>query len=148
MAGSVYCFGGQETYIECGDDDSLYIGGDQTIEMWVRLNSLVRSKSNFAHIYGDANASNFNFGVQNWQFLRLWYTGKDGSMMIPTGDILDFDWSHIAVVVEYPRCRIYHNGKRVRDAYMPIPGINKNRHSPKHLAGRPDAGSGCPIDLA
>jgi hypothetical protein len=52
-------FGGQETYIECGDDDSLFIGGDQTIEMWVRRNSLVRSKSRFAHIYGDANASNF-----------------------------------------------------------------------------------------
>jgi len=92
-------FGGQETYIECGDDDSLHDGGDQTIEMWVRLNSLVRSKGNFAHIYGDADSSNFNFGVQNHQFLRLHYTAKDGSMLIPTGDILGMDRSYIAVVV-------------------------------------------------
>ena len=144
-------FGGQETYIACGDDDSLFIGGDQTIEMWVRLNSLVGSKSRFAHIYGDANASNFNFGVQNQLFLRLRYTGDEGGMaagmLIPTGDILGLDWSHIAVVVEYPRCRIYHNGKLVRDAFMPFPGILKYQHTPKYLAGLPNAGSGCPIDL-
>ena len=140
-------FGGQTSYIDCGDSDSLYIGGDMSFEMWGRLTGLVRSKGNFAFIFGDADSSNFNFGVQNWEFLRLWYTGSSGSMLIPTGDVLDLQWSHIAFVVEYPRCRIYRDGKLVRDAYMPVPGIARNRKVRKYLAGRPEEGSGCPIDL-
>ncbi len=137
-------FGGEETYINCGNPESLDIGGDMSFEMWARLNGLVKSRS--ALFFGE-HRGDFHFGLQNWRILRLWYSYGGGSMLLPVDrNILSDRWSHIAVVVEYPRCRFYHNGKLVRDAYMPIPGMAKRKNVPKYIAGVPDRG-GCPIDL-
>ena len=136
-------FGGEKTYIDCGDSKSLYFSGDMTFEMWVRLNGI--PKSNWSLVFGDDR--NFNFGFQNSQNLRLWYSGELGGMVLPVeNDILSDRWAHIAVVFEYPRCRFYRNGELIRDQYMPMMGINKVRNAPKYIAGRPDSG-GCPMDL-
>jgi hypothetical protein len=135
-------FGGEKTFIECGTDESLYFDGDMTFEMWVRLNGLV--KPLWALLFGDDY--NFTFGYQGGENLRLWYSGDLGSMIAPVDNtIINNDWSHIAVVVEYPRCRIYRNGELVRDQYLPMKGIKQVRNAMTYLAGRPDAC--CPVDL-
>ena len=35
-------------------------------------------------------------------------------------EILGTDWSHLTVVVAYPRIRFYRNGQLIRDAWMPF----------------------------
>ncbi len=138
-------FGGVETYIDCGNPESLHFGGDMTMEVWVRQNSLW--KSGGGRIFGEYGTPGFDFGMDNWTNLVLRYVSRDPvygneAMVLPVDrDILSFEWSHIAVVVEYPRCRFYHNGKLVRDAYMPLPGLTAGPNGPKRVAEL------CPIDL-
>lgn len=54
--------------------------------------------------------------------------------------LLSDRWSHIALVVEYPRIRLYRNGNLVRDVYMPFPAVRKD-------AGGKVIAQKCPIDL-
>ncbi len=126
-------FGGVETYVNCGNPESLHFEGDMTLEMWVRLNSI--PKAAYGTIFGETRAPSFKFGLEAWTSLTVRCHDGRGTMLLPvTRNILGYEWSHIAIVVEYPRCRFYHNGKLVRDAYMPLPGIVKGRNNPKHIA--------------
>ncbi len=134
-------FDGEESMLECPNSDSLFFEGDMSFEMWVRLNGPV--KPTWASLFRDRNSQYFDFGVSSWHTLVLWYVRLDPvhgvrrhwdpvngreQMVLPVKrSILSDTWSHIAVVVEYPRCRFYHNGELVRDAYMPVPGIYKVR---------------------
>ncbi len=145
-------FDGKSSYINCGDSESLHFGGDMSFEMWVRLNGPFGPLWNF--IFADDTVSNlysgsggsFYFGVMQHTTVMFWCTNGRDKMLFPVDNrILSDKWSHIAVVVEYPRCRFYHNGKLVRDAYMPVPGITKLLNRPKHIGGV--EGAFCPIDL-
>lgn len=49
-------FGGEKTFINCGDSESLYFGGDMSFEMWVRLIGI--PKTSWAMVFGDDR--NFN----------------------------------------------------------------------------------------
>ena len=73
----------------------------------------------------------------------LWYSTFNDelrayeSMMVPVKRaILSDEWSHIAVVVEYPRCRFYHNGELVRDAYMPFTGVPNRANVAKQIGAK------------
>ncbi len=141
-------FDGESSYLNCGNSESLYIGGDMSFEMWARLNGL---PGRGAVIFGEANGRSFFFQRWGYQNLVLGYRDDHPvhgweQMVLPVDrNILNEEWSHIAVVVEYPRCRFYHNGELVRDAYMPIPAIAKMGNQPKHLGGK--KGAFCPMDL-
>lgn len=136
-------FGGVETFIECGADESLYFNGDMTFEMWVKRHGLIQAE--WALLFGDDY--NFTFGYQSGQNLRLWYSGDLGGMIEPIeNDFITDRWAHIAVVVEYPRCRFYKDGKLVRDLYMPMEGMQQVRNATTWIAGRPGSG-GCPVDI-
>ncbi len=133
-------FGGVETYINCGNPESLHFGGDISIEMWVRQNSLLKSGAGF--IFREGGAPSFQFGWENWYNVVVRCSNGREVMLLPVArNIVGHDWSHIAVVVEYPRCRFYRNGELIRDQYMPMEGISKTGNQAKHIAEK------CPIDL-
>ncbi len=142
-------FDGESAYLDCGDTDSLHVGGDMSFEMWARLNGPV--KTNSAYVFGEHPLRSFRFGFYNWyslDFLYYDYTHSPPAevMLLPvTRKILSDTWSHIAVVIEYPRGRFYHNGELVQDMYMPMPGIQKIGNTHKYIGGTP-AGY-CPMDL-
>ena len=150
-------FDGRTSYIDCGESDSLRLEGDMTLIMWVRLHRPLETGS--AMIFGDDAGHHFFLSTAraSWQIpevftlaetddLLLWYRHQKEPMILPLErSILSEDWSHFAVVVAYPRCRFYHNGALIRDAYMPIPGIVEPRSRPKQIGGV--RGRFCPMDL-
>jgi len=144
-------FDGESSYINCGDAESLRFEGDMTFEMWVRLNQPVEGiQSTWAYIFGENPIRSFYFTVAYWHTLTLWYRsggmhGLETAVAPVDRHILSEEWSHIAVVVEYPRCRFYHNGELVRDAYLPVPAIAKLQNTPKHIGGK--EGAFCTMDL-
>ena len=111
-------FDGKTSILTCPLADALKIEGDMSFEMWVRENGVI------AHTWGVffGDTQDFDFYFAGYHSLVLWYTQrhplhKHESMLLPVDRyILSDKWSHIAVVVEYPRCRFFHNGKMIRDA--------------------------------
>ena len=151
-------FDGKASWIECAGTEALRIEGDMTFEMWVRLNGPRTTRS--ATVFGEEGLASFLFQFAHYQSLVLYQRGDsplygiEGMVYPVDRDLLGDAWSdagdtwrHVAVVVEYPRCRFYRDGKLVRDAYMPAPGIAKLKNNPrKFIAGR-KADTCCPMDL-
>jgi hypothetical protein len=130
-------FDGESSWIDIADSESLHVSGDLSLEMWMRINGPVKSLQ--AILFTDPGS--LLFGVVDLHSLVLDYTwGRN--MQIPVErNILSDRWSHIAMVVQYPRCRFYCNGELVQDAYMPIPGISSTGNAKR-------IGQGCPMDLS
>jgi hypothetical protein len=95
--------------------------------------------SSWATLYGDVH--DFCLYFAGYHSLALWYYKQNPpygneSMLVPMDrSMFDETWSHLAVVVEHPRCRIYHNGELVRDAYLPVPAI-ANRTTARQVIGK------------
>jgi len=136
-------FDGKESILTCPKSEALNIQGDMSFEMWVRENGTID------HLWGVffGDTQEFDFYFAGYHSLVLWYVNRNGqykneSMLLPVDRYIHGEkWSHIAVVVEYPRTRFYHNGKLIRDAYMPVPGISHNMSYPYVI------GKNIPIDL-
>ncbi len=127
---------GKSSSVNCGVSESLRFGGDMSFEMWARLNGL--AKSSGGTIFGGGRSISFGgIGAPTLDYT----TGRDHMRLVLNRSILSDKWSHIAVVVEYPRCRFYHNGDLIQDAYMPIPGITGLENRAKII------GRNCPMDL-
>ncbi len=144
-------FAGDETsYALTGKAESLAINGDMSYEMWVRLYKPIRNSSAF--IFGSDYPLDFYFVVNSYCTLVLGYCGglgdaeaREQTVLPVERGILGLEWSHIAVVVEYPRCRFYYNGRLVKDAYMPFAGISNLKSPAKRFGGGKNGG--CPMDL-
>lgn len=141
---------GTSSWIDLGKPESLRFGGDMSFEMWVRLNGPV--KSQWALIYGEDPPINFTFTYAYWHSITLWYRSSDAwleDMILPVDrKVLSDHWSHLAVVLEYPRCRYYLNGKLLRDELMPVPGLAQYQNVAKHIGGAGYGGGRyCPLDL-
>jgi len=141
-------FDGKESVLTCPQSESLWFSGDLSVEMWVRFNGPMRDKSGM--IFGDR--SNFALWVGHWHTLVFAYYGyntelsANETMVVPVERRLMGDaWSHVAVVVEYPRLRFYRNGELLRDAYLPFPGIQKRHRQPNRLGAWRDRHA--PIDV-
>ena len=144
-------FNGTSSYIHIGNPASLNFSGDMSFEMWMRWDA-PEEPGQYAYIFGDVPQQSFSFQISGYQSLGFLYRSNEPlygweQMTIPVSrDILTDQWSHIAVVVEYPRMRFYHNGVLVTDAYMPIPGITQLSNHAKQIGGR--NGESCmPMDL-
>ncbi len=113
-------FDGEKSVIEA-TGDSLQLKGDFTCALWVRLNDI--EKHTNCIIF---RTSQYNFSLAGYVNLGLiGYSktseGDNITMEWPVDrDILGTDWSHITVVVAYPRVRFYRNGQLIRDAWMPF----------------------------
>ena len=147
-------FDGKDAVLKSPDNESLYFRGDMSVELWVRLNG--SPGFHWSSLVRDANSQYYDFGLSSAHTLVFWYlhydlihgirrswdpaNGKEQLVVPVDRNILSEQWSHIAVVVEYPRCRFYHNGELVRDGYMPLPGIGQFE-SATHIGAR------TPMDL-
>jgi len=141
-------FGGKGSVLTCPQSESLRFGGDMSFEMWVRPNGPVKGGSGL--IFGDR--SNYALWMGYWHTLVFAYYGfntelrSNETMVVPVERrLMSDEWSHVAVVVEYPRLRFYHNGELLRDAYMPIPGIQKRHKQPNRIGAWGDRCA--PIDV-
>ena len=143
-------FDGENSYIDCGKHESLDIAGDMTIEMWIRMNATPQKPGSY--IFTEGNNQSFVFGWSGYGSVVFHYRHFDpryGMDFLPipvTRQIFSNQWTHVAVVVEYPRCKFYRNGQLIEDAFMPVPGIDRLRNYKKMIGG---AGrkNGCPMDL-
>jgi len=155
-------FNGNDSWLDVGNPKSLQFAGDLTIEMWVRKNRELEEGANAwqAFIFGEyPDVGRLSLGWVFYHTLQLRYANRKvgGSMVVPVPrDTIDSEWSHISVVIEYPRCRFYRDGVLVRDALMPLPGVEKLR-GPKFIGGirpgkfkedSPVKGNCAPVDLS
>lgn len=128
-------FDGKTSSLDCGNDKSLALTGDLSFEMWVRQNEPYLPGDGWSFIFGEYPPHNFVFTTRAHHTLSLDYRYNNNPAIIPVDrKILGNKWSHIAVVIEYPRCKFYHNGKLIRDAYMPLPLENPSIRN-KFLGG-------------
>ncbi len=139
---------GKSSYVDCGSAESLHLSGDATLEMWVRQNG--PTKDSWGLLFGESPVRSFHFSITYDYGLGLFYRGTEfnhtEAMVIPAPrKLLGPEWTHLAMVVEYPRCRFYRNGELVRDAFMPIPGLTKLSRLSKRIGGGEK--SYAPIDL-
>jgi len=150
-------FNGKTAYIDCGNSESMQFAGDMTFEMWVRFNEPMNvgpRPGNWQLLYGEYPSDQFAFQMPYPHTLAIWYRNfEDGqATWLPVDpEFINQTWSHIAVVIEYPRCRFYKNGQLYHDAYMPLPGVRVHTNDEKyhqHIGGGPDGATyGAPIDL-
>ena len=139
-------FDGNTSTVDCGKSDSTSFSGDTTFSLWIRLNAPITNRDSF--IFGENPYQQMMFMMAQYNSLLLRYnSAQSDSAVIPvTRNILSDKWSQITVVIEYPRCRFYSNGKLIYDAYMPMPGIQEVVKRPKQLGGGKN--NGVPFDLS
>jgi len=113
-------FDGKKAVVQARGD-SLSLRGDFTFALWIRLNGIEKNPNCIVF-----RTSQYSFGLGGYLNLVLYgYTRTPEGDNIVMGwpvdrDILGTDWSHIVVVVAYPRVRFYRNGQLIRDAWMPF----------------------------
>ena len=103
-------FDDEKSLLTCPDSDSLFFEGDMSFAMWVRLNGSFDPSSGM--LFGDKN--NFAMYLHYWNTLTFFYQNfnveldANDRMLVPVErHIISEKWSHIAVVVEYPRTRLF-----------------------------------------
>jgi len=140
---------GKDSYIDCGELRSLRLQGDSTFEMWVRQNGPTQTP--WGLVFGQIPIDSFHFSLAYGNTLVLFYrTNREEALLtLAPRSLLGAEWAHIAMVVEYPRCRFYRDGKLVRDCYMAAPAIERADSGHFCIGGGPDGKGGhAPIDLA
>lgn len=128
---------GKDSLIGLGNSPSLNFSGDLSFEMWMRGNDLEPNLSGTFLFWGNA----FKFFCHPIPLLEY----SDGVNKLRTslnqvGKLVTSEWVHVAVVVEYPRIRVYANGDLKQDVYMPFEALAA-------VGGPKSIGSKCPIDL-
>ena len=115
-------FDGEKSIVEA-KSDSLKLKGDFTYALWVRQNAIEQSAN--CPLFGGPF---YGFSVSAYTNLTFAANSQDAAgdsmaMAWPVDrEILGTDWSHITVVVAYPRIRFYRNGQfdsRCLDAVLP-----------------------------
>lgn len=144
-------FNGSSTYVDIPAAEGLKIDGDMTLEMWVRENGPPQTKGSL--LFGEVSpGANYLFSIDSaYNLLFSLRTeseyGYERVSLPVTRRFLDSEWAHLAVVVEYPRCRFYRNGELVRDQFMPIFGVKSQAGRGVRLGGEPANNYFSPIDL-
>ena len=131
------------SHIARGDVAPAPFDGDITIEMWVRSNDPQAHK--LQHDNGE---------LIKWGSALRWYGPRSpliaysrGQSTMRTyldkeGDLLREQWSHLALVIEYPRIRLYRDGVLFCNKYMPMPGITQGGQTKPIVIGQ-----NCKLDL-
>jgi len=140
---------GKDAYIDCGDLSSLGLSGDATFELRARENGPI--KVPWGLVFGQMPAVNFHLSIAYEHSLVFLYEVQRGETLLEAAprNLLTSEWTHLAVVVQYPRCRFYRNGLLVRDCYMAAPGLTGAETGHLCIGGGPgDNGRHLPIDVA
>ncbi len=139
---------GENAYIDCGNAPQLAFNYDLSFEITVRQNGPIPSKG--AVIFSDLDKRECMFFITNWHTLQLYMGNRaeQSSSGLPVDrGLVGPEWSHITVVMEFPRCRFYRNGVLIADQLMIVPPEKTVKSSRKFIGGFPQ-GSSAPIDVA
>lgn len=114
--GNCFSFDGSTSYLDCGNDTSLQIIGDQTIEMWLLPSDLTLRRNPYNKAYGGEGTitqeigGTFNYYWGTSGLNALPYQGVGGGFTVKSGN-----WYHIAVVrnlsASTKTVRWFFNGK-------------------------------------
>lgn len=126
---------GKTSRINLPNAEALHTGGDLTFEMWVRGNGPGHDGGKYLK-WG----SNFVFYGTAFPFVQYSNTEGSNRTQLAPHSFLDNDWAHVALVMEYPRVRLYRDGELASDTYLPFPAI-KPDGAPRYIA------ENTPIDL-
>ncbi len=152
-------FDGRSSSLDLGNPESLRISGDMSLLFRIRRYRELEEGANALQslIFGEyPNVGNLLFGwVYYHTLLTRWSNRAEGSSGIFAADrdLINTEWSHIVLVFEHPRVRLYKNGKLVDDANMLTPGVNRlggkfiGGMPPKAVKG-PMNGNWAPVDIA
>jgi len=127
---------GGRSHIGVSVTESLKFGGDISIEMWVRKNDLDKpldslwSWGRSLHLHGHKGPV-VEYSNDGDRVRTKLTTDKN---------FLTDQWMHVALVVEYPRTRLYQDGQLVSDVYIPFKAIGSDNRT--RLIG-----SKCLIDI-
>ncbi|MFA6930725.1 MAG: glycoside hydrolase domain-containing protein [Lentisphaeria bacterium] len=128
---------GKDSLIGLGNSPSLNFAGDLSFEMWMRGNDLEPKLSGTFLFWGNA----FKFFCHPIPLIEYFDgVNKLRTSLNQVGQLVADEWVHVAVVVEYPRIRVYVNGVLKQDVYMPFEAL-------ADMGGAKSIGSKCPIDL-
>jgi len=128
---------GKSSFLNCGSGDSLRLSGDFTLEFWLRVNDPVQQG-------GTLIACGRAFQLYAMRTIMADYRTGDDQVRLTLGktaDCVGSGWTHVALVVEYPRMRLFCNGELICDAYMPIPGVFEPEPAARIVGQR------CAIDI-
>jgi len=116
--------------------------------MWIRENGPTQAP--WCMIFGQIPVDGFHFSIAYEHSLVLYYRPdrEESLVTVAPRALLSAEWAHVAVVVEYPRCRFYRDGKLVRDCYMAAPAIERADTGHFCIGGGPGGERPAPIDLA
>jgi hypothetical protein len=115
-------FDGVSDYVDCGNDNSLSITKEMTVDFWIKINSYTPSGS-WPNIVGKGNENSNGWRIyqeQNSKKLVFAYNdGTTGHFILHTGDELQLnEWYHIAVTFSLSQgiAKIYINGVQYKDS--------------------------------
>ncbi len=117
-------FDGDGDYIDCGDDESLEVGNEITVGVWVNLRTItisymtVVAKGEYSwRLSTQATASAFHFGINYWQIAN--------SSITPKGAVGANEWHHIAGTYDGATIRLYYDGE-LNNSLTSTAGIGTN----------------------
>lgn len=146
-------FNGTSAYLDVPNYGPLWFDGDATFELWVRQHSV---QTTGAMLIFAENPPHVSYTLNVSQDYAMVFTtakleeGMEREVMshpVPRR-FLDDQWAHLAIVVEYPRCRFYRDGKLVWDQFMPLDGLHRMEKRELRIAGNPTSKQFSPIDLS
>lgn len=116
-----------DSYISLGANDQyekLALEGDVTVEM--RIKQYAYPSKEAGIVFSETGKESFTLNVVGWLGLTLYLRTQDPTYGIENSTLpfarraIDNEWTHVALVFEYPRCRFYINGRMVQDRLMPF----------------------------
>jgi hypothetical protein len=112
--GQAFSFNGVDSYVDLGNDPSLDIPGNLTVETWVNYQTLDHSKYLIANFDESGTVSQGSLGIKDNHF--FWYQSMtDGGSIEPEGatTLVPGQWYHVAVVRDdvAKTVTIYVNGQ-------------------------------------
>jgi len=140
-------FGEKFSSLDIGNPKSLQVSGDLSYEILMRLNRPLDAAKDAANVYilGEyPRPVRLRFGWQFYDNFFAAYGDTEGLNFVPIDPReLGAAWSRLTVVFEYPRVRVYRDGKLIREQLMLFPATQKLA-SPKFLGGIPEAALSSP----
>ena len=120
--GQALRFDGRDDYVDCGMPAGMQLSGDLTIEAWVRPTGLSgRNRLIFGDTAGLSILRNYSLRFDTGGFFYEHGDNQDyTNVFCATLPPLN-EWSHVAMVIEYPRYYLYLGGRVLQCGEIGIP---------------------------
>jgi hypothetical protein len=111
--GSALSFDGADEYVDAGNDESLNVTGNMTIEGWVKPNAITSPAGMWMGVAGKKdghNLSGYGLVMASYSPCRRWCFVADGLSICPEACEQIGRWDHLAGVYDGSKIILYQNG--------------------------------------